>query len=145
MLMEVGADAHQTSFVVSVFANYLHQQVVFPLSFLQLTDKRQFHSPVHDMLKVLKRHTSRHWGCKELCCHLQITQVKSLPPWKVCCDVGATTRHEVCPPAASAAATSAPGCGGKCEGVATRPGAEGGAHFPRPSLEKQRKQSAFKL
>lgn len=77
MLMEVGADAHQTFFVVSVFADYLHQQVVFPLSFLQLTDKRQFCSPVHDMLKVLRRHTSQRWGCKELNCHLQINLVVS--------------------------------------------------------------------
>lgn len=32
------------------------------------------------MLKVLKRHTSRRWGCKGLCCHLQINLVVSLKP-----------------------------------------------------------------
>lgn len=144
--MEVGADAHQTSFVVSVFADYLHQQVMFLLSFFQLTDKRQFHSPVQWHVESFKKAHKSTLGMQRTSLPLAnqsgcISQVKSLPPWRVCCDAGATTRREVCPPAASAAATSAPGRGGKREGAATRPGAEGGAHFPWLSLEKQRKHN----
>lgn len=33
-----GMDAHQTSFALLFFAENLHQQVVFPLGFFQLTE-----------------------------------------------------------------------------------------------------------
>lgn len=39
--------AHQTSVVVLFFADYLHQQVVFPLGFLHLTDKLLCYSPIN--------------------------------------------------------------------------------------------------
>lgn len=62
-----------------------------------------------------------------------------LPGWRVCCDAGyeRMTGHGVCPPAASAGPTSDPGLGGRCEGGATPPGAQGGAHSPSPSLERE--------
>lgn len=39
-MFRVGVDAHQTSFVLLFFAEYLHQQVMFSLGFFHLTHKR---------------------------------------------------------------------------------------------------------
>lgn len=76
-----------------------------------------------------------HRGLSQPLCTFDCTV---LPGWGVWCDAGCgrMTGHGVCPPAASAAPTSDPGRGGRCEGGATLQGAQGGGHSPLLSLER---------
>lgn len=53
-MLRVSVDAHQTSFVVMFFAEYLHQEVMFPLSFLHLADKGCLLSSTKSYTKDLK-------------------------------------------------------------------------------------------
>lgn len=53
-MFRVGVDAHQTTFVVLFFVEYLHQQVMFPLDFFHLADEMHFILPPNHMFEVLK-------------------------------------------------------------------------------------------
>lgn len=137
-MLRVSVDAHQTSFVVMFFAEYLHQEVMFPLSFLHLADKGCLLSSATSFIKDLKGTAfsgglAVHFTARIPSSGTALT-IAGLPGWRVYYDAEVMTWHEVCPPAASAAPTSVPEHGGRCKGVAAPPAAEGGAHSPLLSL-----------
>lgn len=140
-MLRVSVDAHQTSFVVMFFAEYLHQEVMFPLSLLHLADKGCLLLSTKSYTKDLKGKAFNggltvHFTALIPSAGTVLT-VAGLPGWRVCCDAEGMTWHEVCPPAAFAAPTSVPEHGGRYKGVAALPAAEGEAHSPLLSLRRE--------
>lgn len=112
--------AHQSSLVLSVLVHHLQQQVMFPVSFFQLTTAAEGCLSQTNSKLISREQPAAPFAHR--------------PPVQVCCGVAVARKSGVARHAAAAASTSCPGPLGGRGGGAAPLGAVGGDPSHPPSL-----------